>query len=235
MQLSQIDYGKFGAAENMAMDAAMLELGHQTGQAMWRIYRWSEPAITFGYSQRWAWVRIQTGDFHGACIRRTTGGGIVDHRADLTYSLTIPPGHPLFRNPASEIYQELHQNLATVLMDQGHLAVLAECQPCSGNAPSPGPGVCFDAPEPFDVIHPLSGIKLAGAAMRRSRSGILIQGSLDFRHWNDFSRIRFAEVFGDQLDIWLKTELVRFKGTLPKEILVSELKRFTSPGWNQKR
>ncbi len=236
MQLSQIEYGKFGAAENMAMDAAMLETGHQAGQAMWRVYRWTEPAITFGYSQRWAWVRTRTRDFKGACIRRITGGGIVDHRADLTYALTIPPDHSLFRKPASDIYRELHRNLATALMDQGHLAGLADCrEPCSTDNTSPGPGVCFESPEPFDVVHPHSGAKLAGAAMRRSRAGILIQGSLDTRHWTDFSRIRFTGIFGDQLDFWLKAEQVRFTGSLPRDILEKEQRRYGSPEWNRKR
>jgi lipoate-protein ligase A len=50
------------------------------------------------------------------------------------------------------------------------------------------PGQCFVGAEQFDVLH--QGAKVAGAAQRRSRQGLLIQGSiqppafaLDRRHW----------------------------------------------------
>jgi len=235
MQLSQIGYGKAPAVENMATDASMLEFGHLTGDALWRVYGWSEPAITFGYSQRWDWIQVWTEGFSGSCVRRSTGGGIVDHRADLTYSLTIPPPHHLFRKPARMIYEQLHQQLANVLMELGHPANLADCEGDCAEPGAPGQGVCFEAPEPYDVIHPLSGTKLAGAAMRRSRSGILIQGSLNVRHFINFSRIGFAQAFGDQLAIWLKASPVIFADRLPDELLKAELKRYGSAAWNQKR
>ncbi len=80
MQICEITYDSASATDNMAIDATMLDFGGKMGQVMWRLYGWDEPAITFGYSQNWSWIQAYMHDFEGVCIRRTTGGGIVDHR-----------------------------------------------------------------------------------------------------------------------------------------------------------
>ena len=46
---------------------------------------------------------------------------------------------------------------------------------CSASA---GPTICFTRPELYDVIHPETGGKIAGAAQKRTKDGLLFQGSL---------------------------------------------------------
>lgn len=236
MQICQIPYDRDPAAGNMAIDATLLAFGHATEQAVWRIYGWTESALTFGYSQSYEWVCSAMPDFKGARIRRMTGGGIVDHRNDITYAITIPPGHPAYRCPATELYRQLHARIANVLMESGIPADLAPCAEECGGPDSLAPaGLCFEAPEPFDVIHPVTGAKIAGAAMKRHRDGILIQGSLNRSMIAGLSVKSLEKEFSQFLSIWLDLQPVIFTGTLPVQILTRELDQYTSREWNEKR
>ena len=40
------------------------------------------------------------------------------------------------------------------------------------------PGVCFQKAELYDVIDPTTGAKIAGAAQKRNKHGLLFQGSI---------------------------------------------------------
>jgi lipoate-protein ligase A len=58
------------------------------------------------------------------------------------------------------------------------------------------PGVCFQRAELYDVIHQRTGQKIAGAAQKRNKQGLLFQGSIwkpavDIRDWDTFGA-RFA-------------------------------------------
>ncbi len=232
-QICEIPFERAKAADNMAIDATLLALGCRLGQAFWRIYGWSEPAITFGYSQYWSWIRTTMGDFEGACVRRMTGGGIVDHRRDLTYCLTVPPVHAFFRQPATEMYRGIHQLITTILLDLGFPAAQ---QPCLDKRErNAAASICFDAAEPHDVILQPSGKKVAGAAMKRNRQGILIQGSLNLKLLPGLQRQDFMDSMGISLAHWLKVKRTRFSGVLPPEILLAERERFKSREWNRKR
>ena len=72
------------------MDEALLRETATTSVATLRFYAWSEPAATFGYSQRYAELESMTR--LRPLIRRPTGGGLVPHDRDWTYSLAAPPG-----------------------------------------------------------------------------------------------------------------------------------------------
>ncbi|WP_221031650.1 lipoyl protein ligase domain-containing protein [Actomonas aquatica] len=171
------------AAANMAADLLLLQHYPQRDHARFRHYGWHRPAITFGYSQKIAWVReqlpvdatITASDFE--LCRRPTGGGVVDHRDDWTYALVIPRGHDLGDARATVAYAAIHRAVTDCLTRQGVAAELKEhCEPCDDDAP--GPGVCFTKPELHDVIHATTGAKLAGAAQKRSKHGLLFQGSI---------------------------------------------------------
>jgi lipoate-protein ligase A len=54
-----------------------------------------------------------------------------------------------------------------------------------------GTGVCFLRAELYDVIHERTGEKIAGAAQKRNKHGLLLQGSIwkpavDLRDWDTF-------------------------------------------------
>lgn len=172
-----------GAAANMAVDFMLLQRYPEHDHARFRHYGWSRPAATFGYSQKIAFVREQLAAMEGGSgvpldfCRRPTGGGIVDHRDDWTYALVIPRGHPLEELRASESYRVVHEALAAALRLQGVPAVTKRRVDDGAEEPA-GSGVCFQRAEISDVVNALTGAKIAGAAQKRNKRGLLLQGSV---------------------------------------------------------
>jgi lipoate-protein ligase A len=176
-----LDPEPHAAAMNMALDEALLRLART---AALRVYGWREPAVSLGYFTKYAPVAAAWAG--RAIVRRTTGGGVVPHGEDITYTLTMPISHPLARMNARESYEAVHAALARWLTRRGMASSLA------GPAPGAGNGVCFESPVEADVLG--AGRKLAGAAQRRTREGLLFQGSVQGvpREWAG----ELAGVFG---------------------------------------
>ncbi len=217
MQLDLLPHRTGGAAENMATDFLLLQRYPEAAQthARFRHYDWRAPAFTFGYSQKIAYVREQLANLLSSEVervdpnalsvdltRRPTGGGVVDHREDWTYTLVVPRGHPLYDARATESYRLVHATLVESLCAQAQPVVLkqrcdSDCRsllagdtpdepPTSPESPASrllrktpaGPTVCFIRPELYDVLHETTGEKVAGAAQKRTKHGLLFQGSL---------------------------------------------------------
>lgn len=168
-----------GAAENMATDFLLLQR-YPRAMPRFRHYGWRGPAFTFGYSQKIAFVResLATVAPPFELCRRATGGGVVDHRNDWTYALVIPRGHPLEERPATHSYREIHEALAGALREQGVDAVTKPCVDEPDDKPAGPAGVCFQRAEIYDVVHASDGAKIAGAAQKRNKHGLLFQGSI---------------------------------------------------------
>jgi lipoate-protein ligase A len=94
----------------------------------------------------------------------------VPHDADWTYSLVFPATHPWHRLKALESYRRAHEWLRAAF---AKLGVETELAACSRKA---APGQCFAGHEKFDLLW--QGQKIAGAAQRRTRNGLLIQSSV---------------------------------------------------------
>jgi len=152
----------------MAMDEALLESVLRLKSAVLRFYGWTEPAATFGYFQKYREVSGLTE--LRPLIRRPTGGGLVPHASDWTYSLIVPPTGEWYSLRAVESYRRIHEWIRASLASLGVEAMLAP--DCNAS----GPGQCFAGHERFDVLS--QGRKIAGAAQRRTKMGLLIQGSL---------------------------------------------------------
>jgi lipoyl(octanoyl) transferase len=152
----------------MAIDEALLEAVTGWGQPVLRFYGWTEPAATFGYAQR---IReVETWTQLRPLIRRPTGGGLVPHAVDWTYSLVFPPCHSWYQLKAVESYRCAHEWIHRAF---DSLGVPTRLSPTEKQAPL---GQCFVGAERFDLLWNES--KLAGAAQRRNRYGLLIQGSV---------------------------------------------------------
>ena len=157
----------------MALDEALLENASRLGQSVLRFYGWTEPAATFGYFQKYAGVEHATR--LRPLIRRPTGGGIVPHDADWTYSLIFPPGHEWHALRAEESYRRVHEWLRQAFAQAGVVTELAPARHTS-LVTHPSSKGCFIGYEKFDLLW--RGQKIAGAAQRRNRLGLLIQGSV---------------------------------------------------------
>ena len=164
-----LDSGAGPAAENMAWDEALLGSATQTALPLLRFYAWLEPAATFGYFQRFAEVERMT--LLRPLLRRPTGGGLVPHAADWTYSLVLPPADAWYSLSAVESYRRVHDWIRAALVRIGLPAELSSSKLREGGA-----GQCFIGAERFDVLS--AGRKIAGAAQRRTKDGLLVQGSI---------------------------------------------------------
>ncbi|HXE41978.1 MAG TPA: hypothetical protein VN516_03050, partial [Candidatus Baltobacteraceae bacterium] len=107
MNWLSLNSGKGESAFNMALDEALLENAAQIGKPVLRFYGWTEPAATFGYFQKFSDVARAT--HLRPLIRRPTGGGIVPHDADWTYSFIAPPNHEWHSLKAEESYRRIHE------------------------------------------------------------------------------------------------------------------------------
>jgi lipoate-protein ligase A len=147
-----------------------------------RIYDWDTPSVSYGRSQTYP---AELADSY-TLVRRPTGGGVVYHDHDLTYTLVIPNGHPITALDRMASYKVVHEAIADILHRQGMQAELkADEQENVDRATMQ----CFVSPSRFDVMGP-GGAKFAGAAQRRTREGILHQGSLLFDEPGRLEKVR---------------------------------------------
>ena len=163
-----LESGAGEPAWNMAFDEALLESSPKFSQPVLRFYSWSKPCATFGYSQHYSEIERVT--MLRPLIRRPTGGGLVPHDADWTYSLVFPPSHSWYALKATESYERVHRWIQDAFQKLG---VATELSPCCKKEI---PGQCFVGAEKSDVLW--HGKKIAGAAQRRTKTGLLIQGSV---------------------------------------------------------
>lgn len=228
-------------ANNMAVDSALIET-LPSGIAVFRHYGWTEPTISFGYTQKFLAVREGSPPEITLC-RRPTAGGIVDHRNDWTYAFILNKSVPAASCPPTEFYAKVHQAIQQSLQACRINTRLAPCpRACSTGrvtaAASDPAAQCFVTPAFNDVLLP-NGRKIAGAALKRTRNGLLLQGSIDRASLPDlFPYPEFqksltktlAATFGlpMQTDIDLRT---LFNGP----VIDTARKRFKSDAWTQKR
>ena len=223
------------AAMNMAIDEALLERAQVPSL---RLYRWDHPALSFGYFGRYADVSTYAPERD--LVRRWTGGGIVLHGNDLTYSIVIPALDPIFGRSPMSIYELTHRAIQNVLVTTGQAAALTTVAAVYDRrdqidsavadrrySTAAGKGHCFANPVRADVL--VNGQKVAGAAQRKTRAGMLQQGSIQ--------HVDLAEGFG-----------LRFAGELSNEPIAKGLdeailnraaeiaaQKYATPAWLCKR
>ena len=155
----------------MALDEALAQ--SKPNEFCIRFFRWKGAGVTFGYAQRIREVEKVlppgTGENY---TRRPTGGGLVPHFDDVTFSCVFPDGGVL--RPL-EIYRRLHTAILSGLRNTGLAATL-----CATNSlPVPGEprgGQCFIRPVALDILTEAG--KILGGAIRRYGDTVLYQGSL---------------------------------------------------------
>jgi lipoate-protein ligase A len=234
-----------GAAENMAIDFLLLQRYPLPATPRFRHYTWRAPAFTFGYSQKIAFIREELARRAGPespaldVCRRPTGGGLVDHRDDWTFTLVIPRGHAVEELRATQSYRLVHAALAEALQNQGVPCLTQPTRP-DENAENPKmpAGICFERAEIFDVVNARTGSKIAGAAQKRNKHGLLFQGSIwrpaaggDAVDWE-----KFGDDFAGRLADVLATSPEAVPWPEFNEDEVSGLtEQYSSPEWIEDR
>jgi len=211
---------------NMALDEALLHAAPRLGRPVLRFYGWTEPAASLGYFQKYAHIERMTP--LRPLVRRPTGGGLVPHDADWTYSLVFPPVHDWYRLNATDSYRRMHEWIRAAF---ARLDVATDLAPaCSKTLP----GQCFQGHERFDLLW--RGQKIAGAAQRRTRDGLLIQGSVQPQRLS-LTRTGWEEAMCAEARSSQHTEWVDFLPDAPLAERTQALARhkYSQATYNQKR
>lgn len=204
--------------ENMAVDEWLLT--HAESPVL-RVYRWEENWGSLGYFGAISEARKT---FPGLdWVRRWTGGGLVDHRDDWTYTLVVPGGESLASQRGAESYRLIHEALGSVLASETGGIRLSVGEQVTGAA------ACFENPVEHDLVDG-SGLKRAGAGQRRTKMSLLHQGSVSGALAMVASRQR-AEALAAVMAVE-----VQVLATTPCEDAIGELMgRYREMAWTERR
>ena len=219
-------------ALNMGIDESLLLEVAKLEAPLLRIYDWNQPAVSIGYVQKYS-AAPQEGY---TIVRRPTGGGIVFHDIDLTYTVVIPKNHWIEKQNRLESYHIFHRIVISALsaLNIKSKLVASETKPVDRATMS-----CFTSPTRYDVISDdttKKQNKVAGAAQRRTKYGILHQGSIVIEDIsskrNDLIKYllsSFVEEFG--IDFTKFTPSEEFLST-SKKLAKS---KYATESWNERR
>lgn len=135
-------------------------------------------------------------------VRRITGGGVVEHGDDLTFSIVLSKNEmPVFGNAQSS-YQLINNIIISVIKGVSQDKKI-ELYPTHSipHAQERKSYFCFQKPTKYDLM--LNGIKIGGNAQRRAEGKLLHQGSLRLV-MDDFQRSQFIKGFYNRLISFLE-------------------------------
>lgn len=215
-------------AMNMAIDEQLLKEAQHSVKPVLRIYGWDRPAVSIGFVQAYA-AAPQKGY---SIVRRPTGGGVVFHDQDLTYTVVIPLEHRICKLDRVESYREIHNAVQSAFSRLGLNTDLT-----SDEIPKHVDRAfmqCFTTPTRYDVVG--DGKKFAGSAQRRTREGILHQGSIDLKAAHG-DRKMLVQYLIEAFQTELKIEFEKFECNPDFLDTVSVLakNKYETESWNMHR
>jgi len=114
-----ISSGALRAADNMAVDEALMRsLAAGASSHFLRFYRWVKPTLSFGYFQRVEEIIDfeEAGKVGTDVVRRLTGGKMVFHSEEITFSLGINLNSPEFGGIRIKNFGDLFRELMTPIL-----------------------------------------------------------------------------------------------------------------------
>ncbi len=161
----------------MAKDRALLEAFLEDEIPVFRLYSW-EKSVTIGASQTFeACIALDPTleAYRNHHAERMTGGGILYHGDDLSYSLILPSSM-MQGLSVKESYEKITGFLLDFYQALGLDAHWAKDDPSITLVSDPFCQVGF---EPYDII--IQGHKVGGNAQKRTRMAIFQHGSVPLR------------------------------------------------------
>jgi lipoate-protein ligase A len=142
--------------------------------------------------------------------------------------LAFPTGDAWYSLTATESYRRVHEWIQAAFAGLDLSTTLAPA--CSKSLP----GQCFQGYEMFDVLW--RGQKIAGAAQRRTRAGLLIQGSVQPRQLT-LARADWQKAMCDEASAGHGAQWVAFNpdGPLAERAQALLRQKYSQAGYNQKR
>ena len=142
-----------------------------------RLWRYREPAIVLGCSQRRLLARAD-GQVP-VLLRQSGGGAVLTGPWMLGLSVALPAGHPLALQGLVASYRWLGEAIARVLQQGGVAAQALAPEALRAMSAAQRTAVdwaCFGGLSPWEVL--AQGRKIAGLAQVRRASGVLLVGGV---------------------------------------------------------
>jgi lipoate-protein ligase A len=218
------------AGLNMAVDEVLMESQRVSGTlATLRFYSWSGPSCTMGYFQNLPEIsrRLKLSDKKILAVKRLTGGGMVVHGDDLTFSLATSNPSPWMPADVKDSYLKVNEALRVGLQKVFPGIDYADCK----NLPSArgkGDRVCFEVPSCYDLL--MDGKKIVGASQRRSEGTLLHQSTIFLKV--EPAALIAAIVDGFERKWGVAFEEIPLSGTELEAAVAKERERYSSPDWS---
>jgi len=193
--------------ENMAIDEALLLNFNKNNHPILRLYTWHKNSITIGISQEIN-SHILEKYLKNNCSKRITGGGILFHGHDVSYSLVLPID--IFENlNIKKSYEVLCMFILNFYKKLGLNTCYAKDDESVKLSKSEFCQIGFEA---YDIL--TNGIKMGGNAQRRTKHGIFQHGSIPVYSENK------SNVFNEKLGISLESLNIKTNFEKVKDMLV---------------
>jgi lipoate---protein ligase len=166
-------------SENMQMDIKLLKDLAYNERVILHFYRWEGCCATYGhFIDPYQFLNKEKVDLHHLRLaRRPTGGGIIFHHCDLAFSVLIPAKHPGYSLNTLKNYALINalviQAIKSFTRDKIEPSLLQEESISLGESSD---NFCMAKSTIYDVM--LDGRKVGGAAQRRTKFGLLHQGTI---------------------------------------------------------
>ena len=172
-----IKQGKNNSAYNMALDEAIL-LGviKKESPPTIRFYDWSPPTASCGYNQK-AEKEVDFAELNRrgyGFVRRPTGGRLVLHKNEITYSV-IAPASGFLNGSITHTYSEISKALAKGLQLMGINVALEKGALSSVHQREVG-NPCFTSTSRYELAYKRK--KIVGSAQVRKENCFLQHGSI---------------------------------------------------------
>jgi lipoate-protein ligase A len=167
-----IEYARLDGSSNMALDRRLLEICEGDPEVgLLRFYTWARPTLSMGHLEPQDAIDMAAARRDGvAIVRRPTGGRVVLHGDDLTYTVVLA------RSESAGL-QETYNLISEVIVD-GLSSVGARLDVERGRT---GGAIfarkpCFASASRYEVTH--GGRKVVGSAQRVGDRAFLQHGSI---------------------------------------------------------
>ena len=166
-----IDTGLLDGPANMAIDEALLAcFAPETSAPVLRLYGWNPPAFTLGrFQDAGAVLDLEKCRNAGIpVVRRITGGGIIYHAGELTYSIVCPPNHISSAVSVKESFRMMTAFIIGFYEKLGLAARYAVDHYPPGTRLGDRTPLCFAGRETYDIL--VDGRKIVNGNVRTGAS-----------------------------------------------------------------
>ncbi|WP_418178717.1 lipoate--protein ligase family protein [Aliarcobacter lanthieri] len=207
------------AKVNSNIDNALFKNFKENDLPILRIYSWQN-SITFGAGQNPEDYQNFIKEYKNNYSKRITGGGVLFHGHDISYSLILP-SQMIENKNVKETYELICKFIITFYNDIGLNASFAKDIKEITLSKSPFCQVGFEA---YDII--INGHKIGGNAQKRAKKVIFQHGSIPIKNVkNDEKYGTSLESFSIKLEFKEAIEKLKeaFEKTFDAKLVNSEL------------